>query len=127
MKLTQLLLTGCGILAVNYVIVSPVLAQCVQADAGVQVDTSAGRANQTYDRNMQQNGPCTGNTSVTTGTQVNTTGRGNNEQRRQVNHTMTGGSGNGTGINGPTVQGGANVQLDVDNPADGYNPKIKSP
>lgn len=127
MKLTQLLFTGCSIIAFNYLPISPVSAQCVQADIGLQADTSAGRANQTYNGNMQQQGPCTGNASVTTGTQVNTSGSGDVRQDRQVNHTMTGGSGNGTGINGPTVRTGVNMQVDLDNPADGYNPKIKSP
>jgi hypothetical protein len=121
---------GCsGILAINFLFSSfssPSVAQCVQADMGVQMDVSAGKADQTYDRNMRQEGPCAGNASITTGVQVNTTGSGRHQQKRQVNQTMTGGSGNGTGINGPVIQHGVNIQVDLDNPADGYNPSLPS-
>jgi hypothetical protein len=124
MNLPKYCLSCSGILAINFLFSPPSLAQCVQADIGVQVDVSAGKADQTYDRNMQQEGSCTGNASVTTGVQVNTTGSGRHRQDRQVNHTMRGGGGNATGINGPVIQQGINVQFDLDNPADGYNPSI---
>ena len=75
---------------------------------------------------MRQEGPCTGNASVTTGVQVNTTGSGRHRQHRQVNQTMSGGDGNGTGINGPVIQRGINMQVDLNNPADGYKPSLPS-
>jgi hypothetical protein len=123
MKLTQLLFICSGIFSLNFVAVSPLLAQCVQADVGVQVDVSRGKANQTHNRDAQQEGPCTGNTSVTSGAQVNVRGDGVN-QHREVKQRMTGGSGNPSGVNGPTVQPSVNVQFDLDNSADGYNPNI---
>lgn len=125
MKLTQLLLACSGIFSLNLIITSPLLAQCVQTDVGVQVDVSRGKANQTYNRDAQKQGPCTGNTSVTSGTQVNVSGNGV-DQRREVKQRMNGGSENVTEVNGPTVQHGVNVQFDLDNKADGYNPDVPS-
>ena len=125
MKLTQLLLACSGIFSLNLITSSPLLAQCVQTAVGVQVDVSRGKANQTYNRDAKQQGPCTGNTNVTTGTQVNVSGNGVN-QHREVKQRMNGGSKNRSGINGPTVQHGVNVQFDLDNKADGYNPNVPS-
>ena len=123
MKLTQLLLTCSGIFSFNFIFTSPLLAQCVRADIGVQVDVSKGKANQTYNRDTQQEGPCTGGANVTSGSQVNVRGDGVT-QHREVKQKMTGGSGNRSGVNGPTVDAGINVQFDLDNRADGYKPKV---
>ncbi len=99
-------------------------SQCVQADVSVQTNIS-GSKNPTNRRNnvtMENNGPCTGNASVTTGTQVNIGGKV--EQRRNVRHRTEGGSGNGTNIDGPNFQNGVNVQSDVYNPADNFDPSL---
>jgi hypothetical protein len=125
MKIIQLLFTCSGIFSLNFVPVSPLLAQCIQADIGVQADVSEGKANQTYNRDAYKEGPCTGNANITTGTQINVTGSGVN-QHREVEQRTTGGKLNRSGIEGPHIQPGVNVQIDADNVADGYEPNVPS-
>ncbi len=100
-------------------------SQCVQADVSAQINIS-GTKNLTNRRNnvtMENSGPCTGNASVTTGTQVNVGGEV--EQHRNVRHRTEGGSGNGTNIDGPNFQNGVNIQSDVYNSADNFEPKVE--
>lgn len=125
MKLTQLLLACCGIFSFNLIVTSPLLAQCVQTDVGVQADFSRGKADQTYAREAEIQGSCVGNTNVTTGAQINVSGNGV-VQRREVKQRITGGSDERKGANGPNFQHGVNVQFDLDNQADGYNPNMPS-
>ena len=125
MKIIQLLFTCSGIFSLNFLPISPVLAQCIQADIGVQADVSGGQANQTYNRDAQHEGPCTGNTNVTTGTQINVSGNGVT-QNREVKQRTTGGGVNRSGVEGPHIQPGVNVQIDADNVADGYEPNVPS-
>ena len=126
MKVTSLLLACSGIFSFNFLTISsPVLAQCVQTDIGVQVDVSRSKANQTYSRDSQIEGDCTGNTNVSTGVQVNVSGNGV-EQNREVRQRMKGQRRNPNGVNGPNFQHGVNVQFDLDNKADGYSPNMPS-
>ena len=125
MKLTSLLLVCSGILSFNLQSSSPVLAQCVQTDVGVQVDVSRGEAKQTYNRDAQIEGACSGNTNVSTGVQVNVSGDGV-EQNRRVRQRMSNPNNNRGRVNGPVFQHGVNVQFDLDNKADGYEPNLPS-
>jgi hypothetical protein len=98
-------------------------AQCVQADVSVQYNISGSQqpTNRSNDVDMQSNGRCSGNASVTTGVQGNEGGRGPVTQRRVVRHRTEGGSDNGTGVSGPTVPVISNVGVDVYNAADLVN------
>ncbi len=93
-------------------------AQCVQADVSVQANISGSRqpTERSNDVQMTSQGPCTGNSQVTTGVQVNVGGRGRVIQNRRVRQEMNGGS----GVDGSTVQINSNVGVDVYNPADNY-------
>ena len=97
-----------------------VSAQCVQADISIQSNISGSRqpTERSNDVILESNGPCTGNSSVTTGVQSNVGGNGRVQQRRRVRQRIQGGSGNGSGVNGTTVQIKTNPQIDVFNPAD---------
>lgn len=97
-----------------------VSAQCVQADISIQSNISGSKqpTKRSNDVVLESDGSCTGNSSVTTGVQSNVGGNGRVEQRRQVRQRIQGGSDNGTGVNGTTIQIKTNPQIDVYNPAD---------
>lgn len=99
--------------------IAPVSAQCVLADVAVQasINGSGQPAQQTNDVDLQSTGPCTGNSIVNTGVQVDAGGTNDVIQKRTSSQSLSGGTGNGTGINGPTVKIPVSVQVDVDNPA----------
>ncbi len=121
MKLTKFglgLLSGCSFIAVFSLTNKPVLAQCVQADVGVQYNISGSRVptDRTNDVEFGGNGKCRGNTNVTTGVQGNVGGNGRVRQHRRVRNTI---NGNGEYGQKPVrVQSG--VKVDVYNPADNY-------
>ncbi|ERN41044.1 hypothetical protein KR51_00023010 [Rubidibacter lacunae KORDI 51-2] len=97
----------------------PVVAQCVQSDISVQMNVSRNPNTQRRNRvNFDNEGTCSGNSSTTTGVQVNVGGDGPVRQERNVRHKLRGGEGNPTGVNGPTVNVRSNVGVDVRNPAD---------
>lgn len=92
-------------------------AHCVQADVGIQYNISGSKkpTERMNDVDMQSNGGCRGNASVTTGVQGNVGGNNPVRQDRKVRHRFEGGD---TGDGGSTVQIRANPQIDVYNPAD---------
>ena len=100
-------------------VTNPALAQCVQADVGVQYNISGSKepTDRSNDVDMQSDGDCRGNSSVTTGVQGNVGGDGPVRQERTVRHRFQG-SDDDTGAGGSTVQVETNPQIDVYNPAD---------
>jgi hypothetical protein len=111
-----------GFMALSSVLPKVATAQCVQADVSVQYNISGSKqpTKRSNDVIMESNPTCTGNASVTTGVQGNIGGEEPVEQHRQVYQRQTGGNGNGTGINGPTVQIRTNAPIDVYNAADKF-------
>lgn len=97
-----------------------VSAQCVQADVSVQSTISGSRTPTNRENNTEFNSDpsCKGNSSVTVGEQTSVGGNNPTTQRRNVRHEQRGGSGNPSGVNGPTVQSDPSVGVDVYNPAD---------
>ena len=97
-------------------------AQCVQADVSIQSNLSGrGQTERSNDVVLESDGPCTGNVSVTRGVQINVGGNGRVVQQRQVRQSFQGGSGNGTGVDGTTIQQEVNVEIDVYNPVDNFS------
>ncbi|MDJ0633064.1 MAG: hypothetical protein QNJ34_07725 [Xenococcaceae cyanobacterium MO_188.B29] len=111
------LLSFSSFLMVASSVTNSATAQCVQADVGIQYNISGSKkpTERTNDVDMQSNGDCRGNASVTTGVQGNVGGNGPVRQDRKVRHRFEGGD-NGDG--GSTVQIRSNPQIDVYNPAD---------
>jgi hypothetical protein len=99
----------------------PASAQCVMADVSVQAAITGSEApsRQTNEVDMQSDGPCTGNTSVSTSRQIHVGGTDPVVQERRSRHRFTGGQDNGFG-GGPTVKVPVGVQVDVYNPAEKY-------
>lgn len=97
-------------------------AQCVQADVSVQYNVSGSRqpTDRKNDVDMQSNGYCRGNASVTTGVQGNVGGNGNVRQHRKVRHRFEGSDRDGR-AGGSTVQIRVNPQIDVYNAAEELN------
>ena len=95
-------------------------AQCVMADVAIQVavDGSEEPAQQSNQVEMLSDGPCTGNTSVSTSRQIHVGGEGEVRQERRSRHQLRGDDDSRTGVNGPTVAVPVEVQVDVYNPAD---------
>jgi len=96
-------------------------AQCVMSHVGVQLNISQSQAKQGSNVQMKNTGPCTGNTTSSTATQVNIGGRGKVEQQQNVRHEMRGSKGNGTGVNGPTIKSNVIVPVNVITPKN-FNP-----
>ncbi|VEP13332.1 conserved exported hypothetical protein [Hyella patelloides LEGE 07179] len=97
-----------------------VLAQCVQADVSVQYNISGSRTptERDNDIDLQSDGACRGNASVTTGVQGNVGGRGRVRQSRVVRQRFDSrNDGNNYG-GGSTVQIKSNPTIDVYNAAD---------
>ncbi|MBE9157900.1 hypothetical protein IQ265_13850 [Nodosilinea sp. LEGE 06152] len=95
-------------------------AQCVVADVSIQAAIHGGNkpAEQVNDVAVDAEGPCVGNTSVSTNRQIQVGGTGEVRQTRQSRHQLRG-SGQATGaVSGPTVTVPVNVQVDVYNPAE---------
>ena len=111
------LLSVSSFLMVASSVTNSATAQCVQADVGIQYNISGSKkpTERTNDVDMQSNGDCRGNASVTTGVQGNVGGNGSVRQDRKVRHRF---EGSDTGDGGSTVQIRANPQIDVYNPAD---------
>ena len=94
-------------------------AQCVQVDQGIQVSISgSGPARRSNNVDLRSEGSCTGNYSVTTGTQVHV-GPGRAVQERNVRSTLRGDRKHRVG-GGSTVQIRVNPQIDVYNAADRF-------
>ena len=111
------LLSFSSFLMVASSVTNSATAQCVQADVGIQYNISGSKkpTERTNDVDMQSNGDCRGNASVTTGVQGNVGGNGSVRQDRKVRHRF---EGSDTGDGGSTVQIRSNPQIDVYNPAD---------
>lgn len=95
-------------------------AQCVVADVSIQAAVHGGRpAEQVNDVAIDAEGPCVGNTSVSTNRQIQVGGTGEVRQTRQSRHQLRGSEQTGAAAAvGPTVAVPVNVQVDVYNPAD---------
>jgi hypothetical protein len=94
-------------------------AQCVMADVSAQIAIRGSQkpSTQTNDVSMMDNGPCYGNASINTSTQLAITS-GEVEQRRTSSHYMGGGTPPVYGIpGGPVVKVPVGVQVDVYSPA----------
>ena len=102
-----------------------VKAQCIQGDASIQYNISGSQkpTTRTNDVVMESDPKCSRNSSMTTGVQGNRGGKTPVQQHRRVRQIQLGGQGNGTGINGSTVQIRSNVEVDVDNAADRFEYK----
>lgn len=100
-------------------ITNSAIAQCVQADVGIQYNISGSRqpTQRTNDVDMESTGDCRGNVSVTTGVQGNVGGTGSVRQNRRVHHRFEGKQNNHENRNS-TVQIRVNPQIDVYNPAE---------
>ena len=94
-------------------------AQCVMADVAIQVAVhgSDKPAQQTNEVEMVSDGPCMGNTSVSTSRQIHVGGTDEVRQDRRSRHEVRGDGNSRTGVDGPTVAVPVEVQVDVDNPA----------
>ncbi|MDJ0703340.1 MAG: hypothetical protein QNJ46_08675 [Leptolyngbyaceae cyanobacterium MO_188.B28] len=113
------LLSFSSVLTVASTVNQVAIAQCVMADVAIQVAVHGSEkpAQQTNDVEMVSDGPCTGNTSVSTSRQVHVGGTDEVRQTRRSRHQMSEDRNNRTGVNGPTVAVPVEVQVDVDNAA----------
>lgn len=95
-------------------------ATCVVADVAIQAAIHGGDtpAEQVNDVTIDADGPCQGNTSVSTSRQVQVGGTGNVRQVRQSRHQIRGSADATQGVSGPTVTVPVEVQVDVYNPAE---------
>lgn len=103
--------------------VSPrVLAQCIQADIGVQYNISGSRTptERHNDVDLQSHGNCQGNASVTTGVQGNEGGTGRVRQSRVVRQRFNNNGNSRHNTGGSTVQIISNPTIDVYNAADNF-------
>lgn len=94
-------------------------AQCVMADVSAQIAIHGSKkpATQTNDVSMVNDGPCSGNVSVHTGTQLAVTS-GEVVQHRTSDHYMGGGTPAIPGTaGGPVVKVPVGVQVDIYSPA----------
>jgi hypothetical protein len=96
-------------------------AQCVVADVSIQAAIHGGDqpAEQVNDVAIDADGPCVGNTSVSTSRQIQVGGTGQVRQVRQSRHQIRGGDRRSQGPTGPTVAVPVGVQVDVYNSAEG--------
>lgn len=97
-----------------------VSAQCVQADIAVQYNISGSRTptQRDNDIDLQSEGACQGNASVTTGVQGNEGGKGEVRQSRIVRHRFSGERNSTNHNDSSTVQIISNPTIDVYNAAD---------
>jgi hypothetical protein len=116
------LLTLIGGIATVSVLASSARAQCVQADISMQYNISGSKepTQRSNEVEMNSSNTCTGNASATTGVQGNIGGTAPVEQHRTVRQTQTGGMGNPTGVNVPTVKVKTNATADIYNSADRF-------
>ncbi|MEO1673138.1 MAG: hypothetical protein AAFR77_20560 [Cyanobacteria bacterium J06631_2] len=112
------LLSVFGLLSLNW-LASPAVANCVQADVSVQYNISGSRepTDRTNDVDLQSDGTCRGNASVTTGVQGNIGGNRRVRQTRRVRQRFTN-SDHNDNYSGKTIQIRSNAAIDVYNPAD---------
>ncbi|MEM8673338.1 MAG: hypothetical protein AAGF83_05625 [Cyanobacteria bacterium P01_G01_bin.67] len=112
------LLSIWSLLSIDFFL-SPVVAQCVQADISVQYNISGSRVptERTNDVDFQSDAVCQGNVSVTTGVQGNIGGNRRVRQTRKVRHRFHHADGE---TNQPhnTIQIKSNPAIDVYNAAD---------
>ncbi|MEL6441403.1 MAG: hypothetical protein AAFQ80_19385 [Cyanobacteria bacterium J06621_8] len=100
-------------------LLSPAMAQCIQADISVQYNISGSRepTERNNDVVLESKGSCQGNVSVTTGVQGNIGGNRRVRQTRTVRHRFENPS-NGTDQPDNTIQIQVNPAIDVYNAAD---------
>lgn len=119
MKLIKLTL-GLTPLITSLAFSPSVLAQCVQADVSVQYNISGSRTptERDNDIDLQSDGACRGNASVTTGVQGNVGGTGRVRQSRVVRQRFDSRDDSNNYSGGSTVQIKSNPTIDVYNAAD---------
>ncbi|MEM6613755.1 MAG: hypothetical protein AAF652_16145 [Cyanobacteria bacterium P01_C01_bin.72] len=107
-----------GLLNLNW-LASSARANCVQADISVQYNISGSRepTERTNDVDLQSDGACRGNVSVTTGVQGNIGGNRRVRQTRRVRQRFAN-SAHDDNYAGKTIQIRSNPAIDVYNPAD---------
>ena len=112
------LLSICSIFGSN-LLLSPVIAQCVQADISVQYNISGSKepTERTNDVDFQSEGTCQGNVSVTTGVQGNIGENRRVRQTRTVRHRFYNSS-HVTNQSNNMIQIKSNPAIDVYNAAD---------
>jgi hypothetical protein len=118
MKLIPLslgLLSLSGTLMLTPLMPAPASAQCVQAHAGIQLKFGE-PSEQTHNVSQTGDGPCSGNTQSSTSVQVDRDVDHRGRQHQEVNQHIEGGSGNRTGVNGPTVRNSVVVDVNVRTP-----------
>ncbi|PSN19098.1 hypothetical protein C7271_09035 [filamentous cyanobacterium CCP5] len=95
-------------------------AQCVVADVAIQANISGSRtpAEQINAVDVDREGGCVGNTSVSTSRQIQVGGTGPVRQERQSRHRIRGSQTGTSGTGGPTVVVPVEAQVDVYNPAE---------
>ena len=95
-------------------------AQCVVADVAIQaaITGSEEPAEQTNDVDIESDGSCVGNTSVSTNRQIQVGETEPVRQERQSRHRLQGDPSEAEGSGGPTVTVPVEVQVDVYNPAE---------
>jgi hypothetical protein len=116
--LSTIVLSGCA--AILSTSDRPAAATCVVSDINFQVSMNGSRKATDRTNNVNQNVDpnCQGNSVSTTNVQVQRGGVERATQNREVNVNVGGGSGNRSGVNGPSVVNKTNVQIDIDNPVD---------
>lgn len=119
-KITITGLLSISSLLTSNLLVSPTVAQCIQADVSVQYNISGSKqpTDRTNDVEFETNNACQGNASVTTGVQGNVGGNGRVRQTRIVRHRMREEKGDRRSTDDSTVQIKSNQAIDVYNPAD---------
>ena len=112
------LLSICSLLGSN-LLLSPVTAQCIQADISVQYNISGSQepTERTNDVDFYSDAACQGNVSVTTGVQGNVGGNRRVQQRRTVRHRFNNNPGATNQVHN-TIQIQSNPAIDVYNAAD---------
>lgn len=117
---------GLGLLCAGALVYSApeASAQCVVADVSIQAAIHGGDrpAEQVNDVVIEADGPCTGNTSVSTSRQVQVGGTGDVRQVRQSRHQIHSSEPSSGRSSEPSDQGGPTVAVPVDVQVDVYNP-----
>lgn len=113
-------LWGLPLIAPAVIFAPAASAQCVVADVAIQASVTGSRqpAEQVNEVDVETEGDCVGNTSVSTSRQIQVGGTGQVRQERQSRHRIRGNTSESAGAAGPTVVVPVEAQIDVYNPAE---------
>jgi hypothetical protein len=111
---------GASVIALTLMLGSSAQAQCVVADVAIQASVTGSQepAEQVNDVEIETEGACAGNTSVSTSRQIQVGGTGRVRQERQSRHRIQGNPSETSNPSGPTVAVPVEAQIDVYNPAE---------